>query len=344
MHQRASRPPSWLSASALVATAGVVMALTGTRCTPAKDKALQEGPPVVPSGTAPEEPPHATPRIQETRGHHAATRGAGDPCANDAGGPCANDAGGPHRKANAPACAPEMANLGTYCIDRYEAHLVTVTPSGREAPHPHTERPPSGAPYRAGSALGVFPQGYINRVEAAAACRAAGKRLCSLREWHDACTGRRRHVYPYGPEKRAGTCNTGKLHLLSILFGRDPGIWSYDLHFNSPKLNAEPGYLARSGEYSGCMTELGVYDLVGNLHEWVSDVVDATLESKVPLSDPLRRSLRRNRGHGVFMGGFYSTSSQHGEGCNYLTPGHEPGYHDYSTGFRCCKDLAGAVR
>ena len=45
-----------------------------------------------------------------------------------------------------------------------------------------------------------------------------------------------------------------------------------------------------------------------------------------------------NQGKGVFMGGFFSTLNQHGEGCDFVTMAHEPGYHDYSTGFRCCKD------
>jgi hypothetical protein len=31
-----------------------------------------------------------------------------------------------------------------------------------------------------------------------------------------------------------------------------------------------------------------------------------------------------------------------GEGCGYQTTAHEARYHDYSTGFRCCTDVAGA--
>jgi hypothetical protein len=42
------------------------------------------------------------------------------------------------------------------------------------------------------------------------------------------------------------------------------------------------------------------------------------------------------------MGGFYSTTDQHGAGCAYTTIAHEPSYHDYSTGFRCCADAGDA--
>jgi hypothetical protein len=55
------------------------------------------------------------------------------------------------------------------------------------------------------------------------------------------------------------------------------------------------------------------------------------------LTDGLRKRLRANTGKGIFMGGFFSTTNQHGRGCDFVTMAHEPRYHDYSTGFRCCK-------
>jgi hydroxymethylpyrimidine/phosphomethylpyrimidine kinase len=38
------------------------------------------------------------------------------------------------------------------------------------------------------------------------------------------------------------------------------------------------------------------------------------------------------------MGGFFSTKSEHGDGCTFTTAAHDVRYHDYSTGFRCCRD------
>ena len=86
------------------------------------------------------------------------------------------------------------------------------------------------------------------------------------------------------------------------------------------------------------MTSAGVFDLVGNLHEWVADRVDASIAQKLPLKTGIRARLGRNSGKGIFMGGFFSTSNEHGDGCEFVTMAHEPRYHDYSTGFRCCKD------
>lgn len=239
-------------------------------------------------------------------------------------------------------CPADMALAGRTCVDRYEAHLVRLDPNGAETPHSPFERPQAGVRYVARSTAGVTPQAYINRLESQAACEEAGKRLCTVREWYRTCTGAAGTQYPYGIDFVKGRCNTLKPHVLSRLHGNDPARWKYDEDFNDPKLNQEPGFLALTGAYAGCVTDAGVFDMVGNLHEWVSDRVDEELPGKVPLRDDIRAKIGKNTGHGIFMGGFYSTSGEHGRGCGFLTPGHEPKYHDYSTGFRCCRDPDGS--
>ena len=89
---------------------------------------------------------------------------------------------------------------------------------------------------------------------------------------------------------------------------------------NRAELNQLDGTLAKTGEHDRCTNGYGVYDMVGNLHEWVAD------------------------GH-AFQGGYYQdvASLGHGEGCGYVTTAHEARYHDYSTGFRCCADPPGTV-
>ncbi len=152
-----------------------------------------------------------------------------------------------------------------------------------------------------------------------------------------ACRGQGTHRYPYGARGERGRCVTGKAHLLTALFGDKRGGWSYE-NFNDPKLALEPGYLARAGEYEGCASELGVHDMVGNLHEWVADMVDQELMDRLAEEQVERRDQPWREGNGVFVGGFFSTTSELGPGCYYTTVAHEPSYHDYSTGFRCCAD------
>jgi hypothetical protein len=93
-------------------------------------------------------------------------------------------------------------------------------------------------------------------------------------------------------------------------------VWT---QLNDPRLGQVPGTLARTGEHAQCKSEAGAFDLMGNLHEWVRP------------KDPA---------HGTFRGGYYLDTSQNGEGCRYKTQAHAHDYHDYSTGFRCCMDIA----
>ena len=62
------------------------------------------------------------------------------------------------------------------------------------------------------------------------------------------------------------------------------------------------------------MSAEGVYDLMGNLHEWTADPA------------------------GTFRGGFYVDTVINGNGCSYVTTAHAVTHWDYSTGFRCCAD------
>ena len=78
------------------------------------------------------------------------------------------------------------------------------------------------------------------------------------------------------------------------------------------------GVFAPTGSYKHCRNAYGVYDMVGNLHEWTADVHDGT--------------------RGTFRGGYYQDTHLNGDGCSYRTVAHDVSYHDYSTGFRCCAD------
>jgi len=236
-----------------------------------------------------------------------------------------------------PPCPNDMVLVGRTCVDRFEAYLKQIANDGSLIDHAYFDRPVKGIRYAAANDVGKYPQGYISRVESKKACEEAGKRLCSKAEWTRACKGKGFMTYPYALRGVRGKCNTGKLHLLSELFKNKQGGFKYDEHFNSPDLNKTPGFLAKGGEYEGCVSELGVADMVGNLHEWVSDTVDEAMMERLYAEEVERRDQPWQTGNGVFMGGFYSTTSEHGPGCTFITVAHEPAYHDYSTGFRCCK-------
>src|SRR5690606_23364498 len=115
----------------------------------------------------------------------------------------------------------------------------------------------------------------------------------------------------YGQRADAGACNTSRrLHPRFRLKGdqRDDV-----MALNDPQLNQLNETVAKTGEFERCATPDGVFDLHGNLLEWTRG------------PQPL------------LMGGHYLDGKRHGVGCTYVTDGHGSEYHDFTTGFRCCK-------
>jgi formylglycine-generating enzyme required for sulfatase activity len=141
--------------------------------------------------------------------------------------------------------------------------------------------------------------------------------------------------FPYGARFEEGRCNLGKRHLLTLLFPERVYRLRYE-DFNDPSLHAREGFLAPAGAHEGCApSKDGPHDMVGNLHEWVSDDATSTVLAAI-LAEVPRQWQPTAAGNGIFMGGFYSTRHEHGPGCLFTTVAHEPAYHDYSIGFRCC--------
>jgi formylglycine-generating enzyme len=216
-----------------------------------------------------------------------------------------------------------MAYVGTdassrpYCIDKWEASIVEIQDK-KEVSHAPFE-PVTKLKVKAVSRAGVVPQGYISKNEAEAACKASRKRLCTGDEWQLACRGKKPTTFPYGDERKDGYCNdSGRAPVAALhpeLVGDE--VYASNEALNDPRINRSPNTVAKTGEFSKCKNAFGVFDMVGNLHEWTADV---------------------NGTRGVFRGGYYQDTHKNGDGCKYKTVAHDVSYHDYSTGFRCCSE------
>lgn len=238
--------------------------------------------------------------------------GSTDTAVSDSGG---TDSGSGDSGGGDPGpCPVDMVLVDTACVDVAEGGLEVRDDDGSWM---------AGSPYllvddqevRAVVALGSVPQAYISGEEAAVACEASGKRLCTSDEWLLACQGAEGRVFPYGDTHDPTACNDSYAggHPVVDYFGTSEGIWDAE-HMNDPGINQQEGTVAAGGAHVDCVTPEGVFDLHGNLHEWVSDA------------------------EGVFRGGFYADAEINGVGCSYRTSAHTATYHDYSTGFRCCAD------
>ncbi len=221
-------------------------------------------------------------------------------------------------RASVRRCPEEMIAIDDRaCIDPFEDSLEEIDEDGR-ATGPHPPFAPVGDHrVRAVVKRGTTPQAYISQREAAAACEASHKRLCTDDEWIRACRGTPDTRYPYGERRRAGYCNDAGVEPLPIVFpGRGVDLYRLD-RMNDPRLDEVPGTVARAGSFSRCRSNQAVFDMVGNLHEWTADP------------------------KGTMRGGYFLDTRTLGEGCEYVAVGHDADYHDYSTGFRCCADARG---
>lgn len=215
-------------------------------------------------------------------------------------------------------CPEGMALVASrVCVDKYEASLVEKLADGTTRPHAVNESPAPGRAYVARSVAGVRPQAYVSGAQAAAACAAAGKRLCAPVEWRAACGGSQGFAFPYGPERQPGACHDSGVNPIVALYPGSVGRGLGARELNDPRNTELEGTLGKTGAYPECVNDYGIYDMVGNLDEWTSDP------------------------EGTFQGGFWLDTTLHGDGCAYRTIAHPFDYRDYSTGFRCCAEPEG---
>ncbi len=243
-------------------------------------------------------------------------------------------------------CGHDMVRVGSFCIDRFEVSTVDVATGKRLSPFyppnaklaasvydawlserntlgtlaaralplpelPRYQREQAFEP-RAVSEAGVVPQAYMSYHVAKKSCENAHKRLCTRDEWVRACRGRRDTQFPYGSSFRAGRCNVHRALHPGYVLHASSSIGLLDPRLNLVEDGNEP-LLRLTGASPACASEWSndkIYDMVGNLDEWVED--------------------------SMFLGGFYARSTN--KGCDAQISSHGESYFDYSTGARCCSN------
>jgi sulfatase-modifying factor enzyme 1 len=171
---------------------------------------------------------------------------------------------------------------------------------------------------------GAHPTWMRDWYQAQATCESKGKRLCYASEWTAACEGPDHSPFPYGFERDHRKCNMDNFFI-------EPRKWGPrgQFLFYSKDETIAGRELARldesvpSGSIDTCKSGFGVYDMPGNLDEWV-------------ISDEAPRE--RSKWAGLKGGAWGHVRSQ----CRPMTFSHDPGFTYYFVGFRCCRDAQGA--
>jgi len=165
-------------------------------------------------------------------------------------------------------CPDGMAAVeNAFCMDRWEASRPDATGTSAGTDGSRATSRPGVLPWKAEESL---PDSEVHNDDAERACEAAGKRLCTPREWEYACKGSADNTFVYGDAYDPLACNS-----LDTFGGEDDA------------------KVMPTGSFTSCVDEWGVYDLCGNVYEHVAGGSDAiarggSFESEDPMTETLR--------------------------------------------------------
>jgi len=263
-------------------------------------------------------------------GTRPATAGPGGVPALTQGLPPSAFASTPQARATiSPSCSSDMIEVtGNYCPaseqicedyisekrDRCERFRTTVQCIGKPEPKNYCiDR------FEYPNELGQWPLVAVTWDDAQNICSKEGKRLCTEEEWTLACEGPERKPYPFGYTRDRTACNFDKPYIMPDNFA-----------FDDPRTRAAEIARVSQSEPSGsrarCVSDYGVYDLTGNVDEWVFNGHGS------PQGPEFRSGLK---------GGYWGPVRNR---CRPMTTDHNQWHRGYQIGFRCCNDVGGTVR
>jgi len=198
--------------------------------------------------------------------------------------------------------------LNAFFMDQYEvtnARYRKCVDEGKCTP-PTIRGSFTRAAYFGNAEFDNYPVIKVTWNQAAAFCEAEGRRLPTEAEWEYAATGGDGRRYPWGDE--------------------------FNLDFLPAR--ATDGDTTEVGSHPQNISPFGVFDMAGNVVEWVADRYGATYYGVSPAANPPgpetgSQRVQRGGSFGNPDGRFYTTTRRYHQG---------PAFHDVDIGFRCAAD------
>ena len=237
-----------------------------------------------------------------------------------------------------------LVYIGTFRIDRYEithdAYARFVQATGHRPPansNPALTLWENNAPI---SGIGLHPVINVSWGDAVAYCTWIGKRLPTEAEWEKAARGTDGRRYPWGNEWDFTKANSASYWARRTIDDFQTGAdWdAFWIKGEGAKISKEKGIKGEVlttpvGSFPESVSPYGLYDVAGNVAEWVQDWYNPNYYKEAPLSDPqgpLRGAIKAMRGGSWLKPAISLRTSDRDWG---LMDSHPSG-----TGFRCAQD------
>ncbi|MEI7940537.1 MAG: SUMF1/EgtB/PvdO family nonheme iron enzyme [Verrucomicrobiota bacterium] len=184
--------------------------------------------------------------------------------------------------------------------------------------------------YISAAQSGIYTNGELNISNSWVKWSANGYRLPTEAEWEKAARGGVVDArFPWSDY-------TNKIsHAKANYYGYS-GTYSYDLSTGPHPTYATGGYPYSSPVGSFAPNEYGLYDMAGNMWEWVWDWYDVSYYSHSPGTNPAGPT---SGGYRVLRGGSWVDNADGARCANRWDGDKSPDHTDHSFGFRCARGL-----